>query len=51
MSEQSSELHIKKAYESLRIGPHDYFLNLNPFFTHEWFTDASIKQFGYRFVF
>ena len=49
MSKQSSELLPDNPYRSLRIGlrTYDYMLNLTPFFSPDWFTDAFIKFFGY----
>ena len=48
MSKQSSKLLADNPYRSLRIGLHDNrMLNLTPFFSPEWFTDAFIKLFGY----
>ena len=34
-------------YNTLRIGLHDKLLNLTPFFTPTWFSDAFIAFFGY----
>ena len=34
-------------YNTLRIGLHDKLLNLTPFFTPTWFSDAFIPLFGY----
>ena len=43
MTKQSSEFPPDNTYESLRIGLHDYMLNLTPFFSPVWFTDASLN--------
>ena len=37
----------RNPYKTLRIGLHDYMLNLAPFFTPDWFADAFISLFGY----
>ena len=34
-------------YNTLRIGLHDKLLNLTPFFTPTWFSDAFFALFGY----
>ena len=46
MSKQSSELLPDNPHRSLRIGLHDYMLNLT-LFSADWFTDAFIKLFDY----
>ena len=48
MNQQSSGSLSDNPYRSLRIGLHDYMLNLTSFFAPDWFTDAFIKLFGYR---
>ena len=45
MSKQSYELLPDNPYRSLRIDLHNYMLNLTPFFSPEWFTDAFNKNF------
>ena len=47
MNQQSDSSFPDNPYRSLRIGLHDYKLNLTPFFSPDWFTDAFIKIFGY----
>ena len=47
MNQQSDNSFPSNPYRSLRIGLHDYMLNLTPFFSPDWFTDAFIKVFGY----
>ena len=47
MNQQSHNSFPSNPYRSLRIGLHDYMLNLTPFFSPDWFTDAFIKLFGY----
>ena len=47
MNQQSDNSFPSNPYRSLRIGLHDYMLNLTPFFSPDWFTDAFIKLFGY----
>ena len=47
LSKQYSELLPNNPYKYLRSGLHYYLLNLTPFFTAEWFTDAIIELFGY----
>ena len=47
MNQQSGNSFPSNPYRSLRIGLHDYMLNLTPFFSPDWFTDAFIKLFGY----
>ena len=47
MNQQSANSFPDNPYRSLRIGLHDYMLNLTPFFSPDWFTDAFIKFFGY----
>ena len=34
-------------YNTLRIGLHDWLINLTPLFTPTWFSDAFIALFGY----
>ena len=47
MNQQSDNSFPSNPYRSLRIGLHDYMLNLTPFFSPDWFTNAFIKLFGY----
>ena len=47
MNQQSDNSSPSNPYRSLRIGLHDYMLNLTPFFSPDWFTNAFIKLFGY----
>ena len=47
MNQQSTSSFPDNPYRSLRFGLHDYMLNLTPFFSPDWFTDAFIKLFGY----
>ena len=47
MNQKSSGSLSDNPYRSLRIGLHDYMLNLTPFFSPDWFTEAFIKFFGY----
>ena len=47
MNQQSDNSFPSNPYRSLRIGLHDYMLNLTPFFSPDWLTDAFIKLFGY----
>ena len=47
MNQQSASYFPDNPYRSLRIGLHDYMLNLTPLFCPDWFTDAFIKLFGY----
>ena len=47
MNQQSNSSFPNNPYRSLRIGLHDYMLNLTPFFSSDWFTEAFIKLFGY----
>ena len=47
MNQQSSGSFPDNPYRSLRIGLHGYMLNLTPFCSPDWFTDAFIKLFGY----
>ena len=47
MSKQSSELLPDNPNRSLRIVLFDYMLNLTPFASPGWFTDAFSKLFGY----
>ena len=47
MNQESPGSLSDNPYRSLRIGLHDQMLNLNPFFSPDWFTDAFIKLFGY----
>ena len=47
MNQQPSGSFPDNPYISLRIGLHDYMLNLAPFFSPDWFTDAFINLFGY----
>ena len=51
MSKQSSALLPDNPYRSLRIGLHDYMLNLTPFSSPDWFTDAFNKLFVYPLVY
>ena len=46
MSTQKYDLLPHNPYKSLRFGLQRYMLNLAPFFSPEWFTDAFIKLFG-----
>ena len=47
MRKQFSELLPNNPYKTLRLGLHDYLLNVTPFFPPERFTDAFIKHVGY----
>ena len=47
MNQQSTSSFPDNPHRSLRIGLHDYMLNLTPFFSPDWFIDAFIKLFGY----
>ena len=51
MNQQSPGSLSDNPYRSLRIGLHDSMLNLTPFFSPDWFTDAFIKLFGYSCYF
>ena len=47
MNQQSPGSLSDNPYRFLRIGLHDYMLNLTPFFSPDWCTDAFIKLFRY----
>ena len=47
MSKQSPELLPITPNKSIRIRFYAYMLNLTPFSTPEWFTDAFIEHFGH----
>ena len=47
MNKQSSEFLSYNPYRFLRICLYDYMLNLPPFFSPDWFTDAFNKPIGY----
>ena len=47
MNQQPDSSFPNNPYRSLRIGLHDYMLNLTPFFFPDWFIDSFIKLFGY----
>ena len=46
-NKQPSEFLSVNPYISLRIGLQDHMLNLTPFYSPEWFTDAFNKLFNY----
>ena len=50
MSKQKSELLPDNTCMCLRIGLHDYMLNITPVFTPDWFSDAFTKLLGYPFT-
>ena len=47
MSNQPSEVMADIPYQSLRFSLYDFMLNLTPFLTPDWCTDAFIKLFGH----